>query len=190
MSFISRRTTGFTIVELLIVIVVIAILAAVTVTAFNGVSNRAQASKAGSAVASFQKLLEMHKAQHGGYPDPGTGAPNMACVGQVSDYPAADGFDAGECDNEANTTNLAVSTQLNNALSPYTSSMPSGRLPPQYWDNEYPEYGKVRGVTYRYYGASQYAIYYSLPGIQQCPRGTTSHDTDAIGPHTDCSIAS
>jgi prepilin-type N-terminal cleavage/methylation domain-containing protein len=36
-----RRTTGFTIVELLIVIVVIAILAAITIVAYNGIQNRA-----------------------------------------------------------------------------------------------------------------------------------------------------
>ena len=36
--------SGFTIVELLIVIVVIAILAAITIVAFNGIQERARAS--------------------------------------------------------------------------------------------------------------------------------------------------
>lgn len=40
----SLRREGFTIVELLIVIIVIAILAAITIVAFNGVQNRAQDS--------------------------------------------------------------------------------------------------------------------------------------------------
>lgn len=40
---------GFTIVELLIVIVVIAILAAITVVAYNGIQNRARASGAQAA---------------------------------------------------------------------------------------------------------------------------------------------
>lgn len=190
MNGIKLRSQGFTIVELLIVIVVIAVLASIAIVAFNGVSNRAHASKAGSAVTTFQKLLELHKAQNGVYPDPGLGGANMACVGQVSDYPAADGFESGECDNEEGVTNLAVSAQLNNALSPYASSMPNGKLPPQFWDNEYPQYGKVRGITYRYFGPSSYRIYYSLPGIQQCPSGTTSHDTDGAGLHTDCTVSS
>ena len=36
-----KNGTGFTIVELLVVIVVIGILAAITIVAFNGISNRA-----------------------------------------------------------------------------------------------------------------------------------------------------
>src|SRR6476620_9767500 len=175
MNSIAYQKSGFTIVELLIVIVVIGVLAGVTVIAFKGVSDRAQASKVGSAVASFAKILELYKAQNGSYPDPGTAAPNMACIGQVTDYPAKDGFGAGECDTD--TTKIAVSTQLNNALSPFASPMPNGIFPPQYWDNQYPQYGKVRGVTYRYFGPNSVNVYYSLPGTQQCPRGNTSYDT-------------
>ncbi len=51
----NRR--GFTIVELLIVIVVIAILAAVTIVAYNGISNRAKASAAQSAAAQVTKKV-------------------------------------------------------------------------------------------------------------------------------------
>lgn len=53
------RRTGFTIVELLIVIVVIGILAAVTVVAFNGLQTRARNSARIRTAASFRKGLEL-----------------------------------------------------------------------------------------------------------------------------------
>ena len=51
----NRR--GFTIVELLIVIVVIAILAAITIVAYNGIQNRAKQSSAQTAVSQANKKI-------------------------------------------------------------------------------------------------------------------------------------
>lgn len=59
---------GFTIVELLIVIVVIAILAAVTVVAYNGVQNRASDSAVTSDISAMRKSLELVKVDLGRYP--------------------------------------------------------------------------------------------------------------------------
>lgn len=50
---------GFTIVELLIVVVVIAILAAITIVSYNGITNRANASAAQSTAAALQKKAEL-----------------------------------------------------------------------------------------------------------------------------------
>lgn len=63
---ISRRT-GFTIVELLIVIVVIAILAAITVVTFNGVTARAENTKTISAVQSTIKAQKLYANTYGTY---------------------------------------------------------------------------------------------------------------------------
>lgn len=53
----QKQTKGFTIVELLIVIVVIAILAAISIVAYNGIQNRARASAATSALNQAQKKI-------------------------------------------------------------------------------------------------------------------------------------
>jgi prepilin-type N-terminal cleavage/methylation domain-containing protein len=54
-----QNTSGFTIVELLIVIVVIGILAAITIVAYNGIQDRARNSSIQSDLESFSKKLEM-----------------------------------------------------------------------------------------------------------------------------------
>ena len=58
----TRRSTasGFTIVELLIVVVVIAILAAITIVAFNGVQDRAKLSAAQSVSSQVAKKLSAY----------------------------------------------------------------------------------------------------------------------------------
>lgn len=64
----GQKQTGFTIVELLIVIVVIAILAAISVVAYNGIQQRARDSQRNNDIATIQKALEMYHVDNGGYP--------------------------------------------------------------------------------------------------------------------------
>jgi len=60
-----QKQKGFTIVELLIVVVVIAILAAITIVAYNGIQNRAKQSAAQSAVAQASKKIMAYAIQNG-----------------------------------------------------------------------------------------------------------------------------
>ena len=59
---------GFTIVELLIVIVVIAILAAITVVAYNGIQQRARDSQRKNDIATIVKAAEVYYIDNGEYP--------------------------------------------------------------------------------------------------------------------------
>lgn len=63
-----RKQNGFTIVELLIVIVVIAILAAITIVAFTGIQNRARDAAISSKETQAKKKLEAYKVDEGHYP--------------------------------------------------------------------------------------------------------------------------
>lgn len=63
-----KAKLGFTIVELLIVVVVIAILAAITIVAFNGIQQRSQASALQSSLSQAVKKIELYKVTNGAYP--------------------------------------------------------------------------------------------------------------------------
>jgi general secretion pathway protein G len=63
-----KKQTGFTIVELLIVIVVIGILAAITVVAYNGIQGRANDTAIQSDLQNISKKLELYKEYFGVYP--------------------------------------------------------------------------------------------------------------------------
>ena len=62
------KEKGFTIVELLIVIVVIAILAAISIVAYNGIQQRARDSQRQSDIATIAKALELYLIDNGSYP--------------------------------------------------------------------------------------------------------------------------
>ena len=64
----SGRRQGFTIVELLIVIVVIGILAAITIVAFNGVQNRANDTTVQSDLRSTYSKIRQFEAINGRWP--------------------------------------------------------------------------------------------------------------------------
>ena len=64
----KSNKNGFTIVELLIVIVVIGILAAITIVSFNGVSARANDTARITKITNMAKALEQYKIDNGSYP--------------------------------------------------------------------------------------------------------------------------
>lgn len=87
-----RKQTGFTIVELLIVIVVIGILAAITIVAYNGIQNRANDTTVQSDVRNFAGKIMEYQAINGDYPvgrstnGPGVPGSNMTFKVSIGSY--------------------------------------------------------------------------------------------------------
>ena len=75
----DANKSGFTIVELLIVIVVIGILAAITIVSFNGVQDRAKFATSKSDLATINKAILSFYAEKGYYPFPTSDCTNSWC---------------------------------------------------------------------------------------------------------------
>ena len=81
----KRSITGFTIVELLIVIIVIAILAAVSVVAYTGIQNRANDSRIRAGVKQLETALRVYAQDHSLPIRGGSGSSVAVSNGECSD---------------------------------------------------------------------------------------------------------
>lgn len=68
MISLNKQNKGFTIVELLIVIVVIGILAGLVITTYNGIQQKARNTERTTDLKTFQSQLEAYYANNGRYP--------------------------------------------------------------------------------------------------------------------------
>lgn len=68
MTSLQKNNRGFTIVELLIVIVVIGILAALVITTFNGIQQKGRDTERQTDIKALHGQLEAYYAQNGNYP--------------------------------------------------------------------------------------------------------------------------
>ena len=64
----KQHSSGFTIVELLIVIVIIGILAAITIVAYNGIQDRARVSSLQSTLTNIGKMAQVYQTADGSFP--------------------------------------------------------------------------------------------------------------------------
>lgn len=148
------RKNGFTIVELLIVVVVIAILAAISVVAYIGVQSRARNNTTSTAVSTYYKTFALYAATYSRYP---TLSQTYNCLGQ-STCRGGTWF--------ANAT-------LDSALREFTSVLPA----PSNGTNTDSSSGIVSlgyidisaNVTVN--GTARYLLIYALEGVISCTVG-------------------
>lgn len=159
-----KSVNGFTIVELLIVIVVIAILAAISVVAFNGIQARAQNTQTLSALESWTKALHLHKTDRGAMPG------GWVCLGEKNSYPyGLSGNDAtgAQCRHEG-SSNFVVNDSFNEQMAPYLG----GAFPnPSMVTTARPDGSWRRGLMYAYNGGAGNLTYISasFKGDIACP---------------------
>jgi prepilin-type N-terminal cleavage/methylation domain-containing protein len=170
---ISRH--GFTLVELLIVIVVIAILAAVSVVAYNGIQERADDSKAAYAASTYAKAIRMYITDGGQLP-----AGNPSCLGDPSHCPATGNFQAEEC--YVGTRNgqrldsgykILYNSSISSQLDAYLTTIPSVDFPDVNFSYTNGNGQNISGV---YYNGNNHVVYI-LKGNKSCP--SASFDQEA-----------
>lgn len=132
-----QQERGFTIVELLIVIVVIAILATITIVAYNGVQSRAKLATAADNASKVMQVAESINADTGSYPR--LTSDWTAAVNVTAKLPAAisltitggTGLTAAPSASNATTT---IQYQYCGAVAaPAAGAATGGRI--QYWDS-------------------------------------------------------
>ena len=155
-SIMNRR--GFTIVELLIVIVVIAILAAITIVAYNGIQTRAENAKTVAAVSAWAKAIRMFEADRGSWPI------NDSCLGGPDTYDTS--AYGGKCW-PPSTSGWVVKPTFLTEMQPYIgNNYPSPSNKPLIDTTNGNEF---RGAMYYQATATDKRIYVHFPGVSTCP---------------------
>lgn len=152
MSAIVKKNKGFTIIELLIVIVVIGILAAITIVAYNGIQQRARNAQVTSGVNAYVKAIESHKVVKGEYPTV------SGCLG--ANYPS------NNCWTTGGSATWSVNATLDSQLSEFIPNKPTLATSLLEMGPSYPGYFRA-GFIYNFTSSAYIEMRYYLAGSNQ-----------------------
>ncbi len=164
----TNKTVGFTIVELLIVVVVIAILAAVTIVSYNGIQQKARITSIVTESGNWKESFQLYYTSKGSYPAFST-TDDVICL--TESFPPDDRFSSNTQCTSGTALPSSQDAAFKSSLAQLAKVNPSANTAPVF----YSRYGRVttyvRGIIYDKY---LNAIVYALPGENNsCGQGKT-----------------
>jgi len=162
----AQYKRGFTVVELLIVVVVIAILAVVTTVAYNGIQQRAVNVQNEAEASQAVRLLKSYYALNGSYPST-NGAPSV-CIG--AGFANYTGDPNGDCWDTLGSHYKSVDPAFNSALATVGAMNNDSKAPIPYRDGV-SFVGPVFSTPSESGNTLGYIVQYWVYG-STCPSGT------------------
>jgi prepilin-type N-terminal cleavage/methylation domain-containing protein len=158
----GQNKNGFTIVELFIVIIVIAILAAITIVAYNKIQERASNSETLEMMDQYKKAFSMYKLEHNDtYPSGMT-----SCLGGVATL----GPSNDKCFDGAGS--YPVDPTFDNEIKATIGGVPTGS--PKVLVATY------SGTTYHFNVSGMYTPYYGMPSLWYGLLGQSTCPSDSV----------
>ena len=151
---------GFTIVELLVVIVVIGILAAITIVSYSGITARANTTKSLSDAQAVQNVAEIMNADNGWYPQLTT---DLATGSTTTKLPAATVAKLVKGAGAISSTTTVLYQYCGATGTPASTGVLGGKI--TYWD--YSKGGEVDADKAIYFGT----------GVAGVTAGVDAYDT-------------
>lgn len=186
----GNLTKGFTLVELLIVIVVIAILSSITVVAYNGVQDRAKTAVIYANAKQLANAVAIYGQETGTLP-----SQNYSCFGEAANFPST------SLNNTRYCWNIRYGSDVWNQASVHSTSSVSSQLSSvmdstsfkydliQLSDTDGYEHA-VRGFWYNSLGTAPYtqaSVSFAIPS-ENCPDGSVEFVDDYYTNGNICSI--
>lgn len=171
----KKNVSGFTIVELLVIIVVIGIIASISIVSYSGVQTRTNNSNRTAQLQAWQSVFDRYKAKKGTVPLPSTPTDTGFCLGTTGFPNGFDGVPRCRDYLSNGTTSLRVSDNaaLIAELQTVVPNLPSAQNVP------------VGGTVgpYVYYNATTIMIQGAFNGAttSECPTITTGKWSNGNG---------
>lgn len=187
LSGMTKSRSGFTLVEIMAVIVIIAILATVTLVTYNGVTTRARTTQTVSAAEQWVKAILVYRARNGALP------PNSTCLGSSYNY----NYDnlgvsgVGQCRQSGASFGIVSDSTTLTSLATYITGNPTPAMITAYNSST----SWYRGLYFYRNGTDQngYLTFVVEGGASSCPSALsnitlTSSDTQTNG-NTACAYS-